>query len=79
MDFAPSQRSAALQGQVRAFLDEHVYPNEHTSEAQAARNREAGDPFRTPEVLSTLKGAAREQAQWNPLSTGRTLRGRALD
>jgi acyl-CoA dehydrogenase len=65
VDFAPSERSLALQAQVQTFLDEHVYPAEHTFEAQVAANRAAGTPFRTPEVLGGLKQVARAQGLWN--------------
>jgi acyl-CoA dehydrogenase len=65
MDFNHSERSIALQDQVRAFLDEHVYPAEHAYHQQAAANTAAGDPFRTPEVLAGLKPIARKQGLWN--------------
>ena len=65
MDFNHSERSTALQDQVRAFLDEHVYPAEHEFHQQAAANTAAGDPFRTPQVLGGLKQIARKQGLWN--------------
>ncbi|MDT4937923.1 MAG: acyl-CoA dehydrogenase [Pseudonocardiales bacterium] len=65
MDFRHSERSEALQEQVRHFLDTHVYPAEHAFEAQAAENRAAGTPFRTPEVVQELKSEARQQGLWN--------------
>ena len=65
MDFRHSERSEDLQKQVSAFLDEHVYPAEHTFEEQAAVNRAAGQPFNTPDVLTGLKQAARSQGLWN--------------
>ncbi|WAX56850.1 acyl-CoA dehydrogenase family protein [Jatrophihabitans cynanchi] len=65
MDFRHSERSQALQEQLRAFLDEHVFPAEHEFEHQVAANRAAGNPFRTPEVLQGLKRTAREQGLWN--------------
>jgi acyl-CoA dehydrogenase len=65
MDFQHSERSLALQEQLKTFLDEHIYPAEHTFEEQAAANRAAGTPFRTPEVLAGLKAHAREQGLWN--------------
>ncbi|HEY2271139.1 MAG TPA: acyl-CoA dehydrogenase family protein [Jatrophihabitantaceae bacterium] len=65
MDFQHSERSQQLQSQVQQFLDEHVYPAEHAFEEQAAANRAAGEPFRTPEVLTGLKTAARAQGLWN--------------
>jgi len=65
MDFRHSERSEALQQQVRTFLDEHVYPAEHAFEEQAAANRAAGRTFDTPEVLTGLKATARGQGLWN--------------
>jgi acyl-CoA dehydrogenase len=65
MDFAHSERSQALQAEVATFLDSHVYPAEHTFEQQAAANRAAGTPFRTPEVLAGLKDEARSRGLWN--------------
>jgi acyl-CoA dehydrogenase len=65
VDFQHSERSQALQEQVRRFLDDHIYPAEHAFEAQADANRAAGTPFRTPGILADLKRAAREQGLWN--------------
>ena len=51
MDFNHSERSTALQDQVRAFLDEHVYPAEHDYHQQAAANTAAaqGDHQQRPQ------------------------------
>jgi acyl-CoA dehydrogenase len=65
MDFGFSERSRELQGKVTRFLDEFVYPAEHVFEEQAAANRSAGTPFRTPGVLGGLKDQARSQGLWN--------------
>ena len=65
MDFRHSDRSIELQEQVKTFLGEFVYPAEHVFEEQAAANRAAGTPFRTPEVLAGLKQEARKQELWN--------------
>lgn len=65
MDFRHSARSEALQEQVRGFLDTHIYPAEPVFETQAAENRAAGQPFRTPEIVSALKDEARQQGLWN--------------
>src|SRR5690348_5595464 len=65
MEFRHSERSQALQEQVRQFLDEHVYPAEHDFERQAADSRAKGEPFRTPDVLAGLKDTARAQGLWN--------------
>ncbi len=65
MDFRHSERSAEYQRKVETFLTEHVYPTEHTFEEQAAANRAAGTPFRTPAVLQELKAEARRRGLWN--------------
>src|SRR3954471_11985865 len=65
MDFAHRARSLRLQEEVRDFLDEFVYPAEHVFEEQAAANRAAGQPFRTPEVMAELKAEARRRGLWN--------------
>jgi acyl-CoA dehydrogenase len=65
MDFQHSERSQALQAQVQQFLAEHVYPAEPEFDEQAAANRAAGHPFRTPDVLQNLKQIARKQELWN--------------
>jgi acyl-CoA dehydrogenase len=65
VDFRHSDRSIELQEQVKTFLEKSVYPAEHEFEEQAARNRSAGTPFRTPEVLAGLKQEARSQGLWN--------------
>ena len=65
MNFEHSERSQAVQEEVRRFLDNHVYPAEHAFEAQAGEYRASGTPFRTPEVLTVLKDQARELGLWN--------------
>jgi acyl-CoA dehydrogenase len=78
MDFRHSERSLALQEQVRTFLDEHVYPAEHVFEEQVAANRAAGTPFRTPQVLQDLKKVARGQGLWNLFLPGTAEGGAGL-
>ena len=58
MDFELSSRSKDYLQRLGAFMDEHVYPAEHAYHQQAAANTAAGDPFRTPEVLTALKPIA---------------------
>jgi acyl-CoA dehydrogenase len=65
MDFAFSERSQALQEEVGRFLTDLVQPAEPVFEEQAAANRAAGTPFRTPEVLAGLKDEARRRGLWN--------------
>jgi acyl-CoA dehydrogenase len=65
MEFAASERSRQLQDEVTSFLDEVVYPAEPVFEEQAAANRAAGTPFRTPAVMAELKQEARRRGLWN--------------
>jgi acyl-CoA dehydrogenase len=65
VDFRHSDRSIELQEQVKTFLDQFVYPAERVFEEQAAANRAAGTPFRTPAVLAGLKDEARGRGLWN--------------
>jgi acyl-CoA dehydrogenase len=65
MDFTHSDRSLALQDEMERFLDEDIYPAEDTFEHQAAKNRAAGTPFRTPAVLTELKEVAQKRGLWN--------------
>jgi acyl-CoA dehydrogenase len=65
MDFTQSDRSRNLQASVQWFMDEHVYPAEPVFEAQAAELRVAGTPFRTPDVIVTLRAEARARGLWN--------------
>jgi acyl-CoA dehydrogenase len=65
MDFAPSARSAHLQGAVQSFLDEVVYPAESLFHHQVQQNRDDGEPFRTPAVMAHLKTQARSRGLWN--------------
>jgi acyl-CoA dehydrogenase len=65
MDFAPSARGAQLQEAVQTFLTEVVYPAEPAFHHQVQSNRDAGDPYRAPEVMAHLKQAARQRGLWN--------------
>ncbi|HEY9287599.1 MAG TPA: acyl-CoA dehydrogenase family protein [Candidatus Dormibacteraeota bacterium] len=61
MDFALSPKVAQLQAQLRAFMDEFVYPNQ-------GRHREAGangDRWRPNPVVEELKAKARAAGLWN--------------
>jgi acyl-CoA dehydrogenase len=60
MDFEYSDKVKALIEQVRAFMDEHVLPNESTHTAQVAAN-----PWETPPVVEELKARARDAGLWN--------------
>ncbi len=65
MEFTHSEKSQIMQAAVSRFLDEHVYPAEQTFADQVAELREAGTPFRTPEIMVKLRAAARQRGLWN--------------
>jgi len=57
-----SEKSRHYQAQLKAFMDEHIYPNEHAYEEQlaASENRFAALP-----LMDELKAKAREAGLWN--------------
>lgn len=62
MDFELSARTQELQGQINAFMDEHVYPNEAFYEEQL--NGQA-DRWQLPQIVHDLKEKAQAQGLWN--------------
>ena len=70
MDLGVSERVAPLLEQVRQFIHEHILPVEHEFIAEI----EVDDPFvltsRQLEILSSLKGRARDAGLWNFFLTG---------
>ena len=70
MDLGVSERVAPLLEQVRQFIHEHILPLEHEFIAEI----EVDDPFvltnRQLEILSSLKGRARDAGLWNFFLTG---------
>jgi acyl-CoA dehydrogenase len=60
MDFAFSGKVKDLQGRVRAFLEEYVYPNEQRFHDEIERNRWSPTP-----VVEELKPKARAAGLWN--------------
>ena len=66
MDFTHSDRSVALQEQMRTFMSEHVYPNEVLINEQM---QSGDDPHRLPPIMVELKQRAREQGLWNLFMT----------
>jgi acyl-CoA dehydrogenase len=65
MDYSHSDRAIAFQELTTDFMRECVYPAESIFEEQAAANRAAGTPFRTPDVLTDLKLEAKRRNLWN--------------
>ena len=70
MDLGVSERVAPLLEQVRQFIHEQILPEEHEFIAEI----EVDDPFvltdRQLEILSSLKGRARDAGLWNFFLTG---------
>jgi acyl-CoA dehydrogenase len=62
MDFAYSDRVNALRERLLAFMEQHIYPNEHTPEEQLAA---MGEPHGHPPIMEELKGRARAEGLWN--------------
>lgn len=60
MDFEYSPKVTELVAQLRAFMNEHVYPNEELFEEQVDKNR-----WETPPILEELKAKAKQQGLWN--------------
>ncbi len=63
MDFAPSPRVEELRERIRAFMDEHVYPNE--AEALRALDDEVRPGVPYPEILIGIRAKARDEGLWN--------------
>ncbi len=60
MDFAHSAKVIELQNKLKAFMDEHIYPNE----ARWHQEIEA-DRWRPPPIVESLKPKARAAGLWN--------------
>src|SRR5260221_5522774 len=66
MDFGYSEKSQDLQRRVAAFMDEHVYPNEHTFHKQVAEFTLAGwREWKPAPIIEELKPKARAAGLWN--------------
>jgi acyl-CoA dehydrogenase len=62
MEFAYSEKTRALIERVSAFMERHVYPNEHVYHEQIVAS---GNPFHHAEVVDELKARARAEGLWN--------------
>ena len=62
MDFSMSPKGADYLARVKAFMDEHVYPNEQRYFDEMAAS---GDPNHHPAVVEELKAKAKAQGLWN--------------
>jgi acyl-CoA dehydrogenase len=63
MDFELGPRLEDLRDQVRAFMDEHVYPVER--EAMEALDEEVAPGVPYPEILIGIRARARDAGLWN--------------
>jgi len=61
MDFEYSARTQELRERVMAFMDEHVYPNEHVFHEQVNE----GDRWQPTKIVEELKVKARDAGLWN--------------
>ena len=57
-----SEKSRQYQAQLKAFMDEHIYPNEHNYEEQLAASPSR---FAALPLMDELKTKAREAGLWN--------------
>jgi acyl-CoA dehydrogenase len=61
MDFSFNDKTREYQERVSAFMDEHIYPNEHTFHEQVA----TGDRWQPVQLIEELKPKARAAGLWN--------------
>jgi acyl-CoA dehydrogenase len=61
MNFDYSPKTRELQVKLRSFMEENVYPNETTYQAE----RQAADRWQPSELIEDLKAQARGQGLWN--------------
>ncbi len=61
MEFAYSEKVQKLQARLSAFMEQHVYPNEHTFHEQVAE----GDRWQPTRIVEGLKKTARKEELWN--------------
>jgi acyl-CoA dehydrogenase len=65
MDFEFSPQCKELQQRLLAFMDQHIYPNEHRFHEEVEANRRAGNAWVPTRVIEELKPKAREAGLWN--------------
>jgi acyl-CoA dehydrogenase len=65
MDFAYTDKVKAMQAKLIAFMDEHIYPNEHRFHAEIRENRQKGNPWIPTKIVEELKPKARAAGLWN--------------
>jgi acyl-CoA dehydrogenase len=63
MDFSPSPQVEQLRERIRAFMDEHVYPNER--EAMEALDAEVAPGVPYPQIIVEIRERAKADGLWN--------------
>ncbi len=61
MSFEPNPKTRELLARLTAFMDEHVYPNEHRFLQEVAE----GDRWQPTQIIDTLKAKAKDAGLWN--------------
>jgi acyl-CoA dehydrogenase len=61
----PSQKSAELLQRLRAFFDQHIYPNEERYHREMDAFRRQGSPWQVVPLIEELKPKARAAGLWN--------------
>ena len=65
MNFDYTPKVKQLQSRLLAFMDEHIYPNEHRFHEEVAANRAKGNAWVPLQVIEGLKPKARQAGLWN--------------
>ena len=65
MDFAYSPKVEELRAKLLAFMDEHIYPNEHKFDEEVEANRRAGNAWIPTKLIEELKPKAQAAGLWN--------------
>ncbi len=65
MDFAYTDKVKAMQAELIAFMDKHIYPNEHRFHQEVLENRRKGNPWIPTKIVEELKPKARAAGLWN--------------
>jgi acyl-CoA dehydrogenase len=60
MDFELSAKTKELQKRLQAFMDDHIYPNEHRFDEDVERER-----WKPARIVEELKSKARDAGLWN--------------
>ncbi len=61
MDFEYSDKTLQLMGRLKAFMDQHIYPNEKRFLAEVAE----GDRWQPTRIIEELKDKAKAEGLWN--------------